>query len=296
MNDQDMHDFEVELENLMQQSQFGKPSIHEQGDELMQIAQQLVTTDLSNRSQIRSQLYHKLSRQANSLNNGGKFITMNTNIRRLAASVATVLVLALSIPVVTVLAQTILAQVGQHIVTDEQESFAVGDGTTVADMEATPAPFSEAVREAIQTAPHTIVDGTIATYLNIADATTMTGFDVVREPSYLPNGYAFGGRIVFSNAGNTTVDSHWQAGGEHFSLSQSEGNIQNTFRVGTQAQLHDVEVNGLPATLITNANLNHSDGRFFTLLMWQEAGYTYVLSSPSLSQADMQAIAESLYR
>lgn len=271
--------------------------------ELRQIAQRLAATDLSSRSRIREQLYQQLKHRQEThkpYTNGGSN-TMMYPMKRSVATVAVLIALLVSVPALTVLAQTILSQIGPVTVTNEQENLPQGESITVDQMDVTPTPLPSDVRENVQTAPITDVNGAVATNLSAEAAAEIAGFDLVREPSALPPGYEFGGRIVFGGA-STTVDSFWQSPGSpdaplaRVSVSQTTNTDQSTYRVGSQAQSIDVAIGDIPATLITGADLSSSDGQLFNLLIWEEGGYLYVMTSPSLGGNELLALAESMYR
>lgn len=304
MNDRHQQDAENRLNNLMREIGNVQTLGEEEYAELGQIAQRLAGTNLSNRSRIRAQLYQQLKHAHStqkSHSNGDNNAMMNAPLKRLVATAAVMLALLVTVPALTVLAQTILGQIGPITVTNEQENLPLSEGTTVDKMQVTPTPIPPDVRENLPTAPITSLDGAIATNLSAEAAAEIAGFDFVREPSALPTGYEFGGRSVFGG-GSTTVDSFWQRPGSfgdslvRVSISQSIGNFQNTYRVGPQAQSAEVTIGSISATLITNADLSSSDGQMFNLLLWEEGDYLYVMASPSLSRDEMLALAESMYR
>jgi hypothetical protein len=199
-------------------------------------------------------------------------------------------------PTITAFAQTILAEVGIYTITDEQEHFEV-EGFDPTAPTATPIPVDWA------DAPRTYQTGSATVHANISveQAASLTGFSVVREPGFVPAGYGNASRSAILDGGRNTVDTNYNksfvanAPFDYFSVSQSSGNIESTLRVGTQAQVFDVEVNNQAATFIAQADMSDSDGRLFSLLLWEEGDYTFMIMAPRLGQADLITIADSMY-
>lgn len=294
MTDNYSPEFDEELDTMLRDAKFGEPDTNTPDDEIMQVAYRLATTDLSGRSNIKQSLYHKLNQQSKT--RGGRNMTATVSLKRVAAVFVVAIMFAIASPTLTSLAQTILAQIGQVTVTNETDNIPSGQTSSVTDLAVTPSPIPVDIRENVQMAPYTNEDGAVATYLSADVAATMLNFDIVREPSVLPEGYDFNGRRAFALPNNTFVDSFWVSDslGE-IALTQTRGQAPIDYRVGSAATSSEISIGDVSATLITNANLNETTGRLFNLLLWNESGYTFVLKSYSASADDLVAIAQSMY-
>lgn len=255
----------------------------------------LMQTDLSHRSQIRESLRYQLIEST--IKHGGQTPMLSNRTKSLATLLIMVIALMFAMPTITAFAQSILAEVGLITVTDEQEHFEEPKGFDPAEPTASPLPSNWNDSYQIYETGTALVHANIS----LSQATEITGFDIIREPSYMPDGYHNASRSAILDTGLTSVATSYNKEFvantplDHIGITQARGSLESTLRVGSQAQVFDVIVNGEPATYISQANMYSSDGRLFNILLWEENDYTFMIVSPSIGQAELITIADSMY-
>ena len=261
-------------------------------DALLQIAQQIATTDLSQQSRIRHSLRRELL--TTQVPQGGTSMSYRRMLKLAVATLLMVTLLGMATPGFRALAQSWLAKVGIVTVTNETENL-IAPTVTFDPTAPTSTPIPLDVADQI---PTTLQEEGPVTNMTVAQAAELTGFDVVREPSYMTAGYVFNGRGAFGWGDHISVSTYYNVVGDHMnllSISQSRGGEPYTIKAGSAATSHEVQVGEFTATYIANVDLQSSDGVLFNILLWEEGDYIFMMTSPSLDEAEMVAIANSLY-
>lgn len=269
--------------------------------EVEAVATVLAATDLSHRSQIRQSLRHRLIEQSHQK---GQTTMLHRMWKPATALAAIALVAALALPSVRAFAQSLLVEVGIFTITDEKhDTEPVGfDPTAPTATPIDPATFSQPRVEELG-------GGMLHSNISVEEAQRLTGFDVVREPAYVPAGYTFELRAVYLAGAWDEVNWKYMNRNsssvfefDNLDIAQIRGEDgSTTMGVGPQATVVETEVNGLAATFIADAFVDFSDSqnpgveRLANMLIWDDGDYTFKIMSFELGQSEMLAIANSMY-
>lgn len=119
----------------------------------------------------------------------------------------------------------------------------------------------------------------------IAEAQTAVSF-TLRQPGYLPEGYAFGRAKVWGEGHFAFANLHFDGPDGEIMLSQRlvGGQPGQTVSIGLPSDyvIETVQVNGHTAAWAEH------------VLLWEANSISYLLSGPDLSMAEATRIAESL--
>jgi hypothetical protein len=274
--------------------------------EMLDVAARLAAADLSAdtgslREDIRQRMMaQNTTRKGWSHTTGDNPMKKNTVTRRLVfAGIALVLVLiaSLALPPVRTFAEGILRRIGGITLSDNP--------TAIQEMEGTPMPTLDPNAEPLPTiAP--------PRQLSAEEAAALAGFPLY-VPDMLPAGYELAfrdGTGQESGVASITTSYYEQPATRESGFllltqavypADAEGPL-GEWAVG-DAPISDVTVRGLPGVFVDGAPIMGSvdpEGNVETqglnILIWEEEGYTFSLTSNTLSLEELLAIAESMHK
>lgn len=292
-------EFNDQLDQILKEVPLGKISHDE--DPIIDVARKLRAADLSHRSAIRDSLRETLQTRQNTT--GVKTIMNhlrinNGNLGRMAVALALVFVLSLVFIVGPGqgMALEVLGRLGLVTVTNVDQEYEV-EGFNPAEPTATP--VNPAVIQNGELDPSS-EEGPFV-MASAEEAAEAVGFEVVFEPTVIPDNYRFSGRKVFAQAnGRAQVMTLYSDDSDprairSVSIIQIRDGEAFTYDAGTAATTEAVTVAGYEALLVHNAEMGASDGRLFTILIVQADEYTVLVQSSSLTTETLVDIAASLF-
>jgi hypothetical protein len=309
--------FNAAVEQLLANGQVESESVADKDSALLELAQKVASHDTRSKSQVERSLRQTLLKHVSEReelftvkgSKHGKTFSPRPLYRALSvvlALIAILIVVTLTVSPIRALAQEVIRQIGNFVITNEPTDAE----QYVATLESgTPTLTPNPERE--------IPEEMIVGRLTVAQASDKAGF-AVYAPAYLPEGYQLSTRDVLTTGQSTTISADYQIELDPplHNGQQMRGIIaitQNDVYSGTQAwnqgvgdtPIVDVTVRGLPGVWVEQVPIypfQDDQGKWdyarWNQLIWAEAGYTFMIQAniPAdlLPLAELLKIAESL--